>query len=63
MTNRCNRPDLAAVTVNASSNAVAVYRWTGFVQTQPAQTVHGIHFVPVARHLDIEPEGKETRDG
>ena len=46
---RCRRvnPDLAALTVHASPNAVPIYRRLGFVPSAEEQVVHGIRYTPM----------------
>jgi len=44
---RQHRPDLQAVTVNSSPNAVEAYQRFGFQPTGPMQVKNGIGFVPM----------------
>ncbi|MBI3976836.1 MAG: GNAT family N-acetyltransferase [Chloroflexi bacterium] len=45
------RPDLRAVSVNASPNSVAVYRTLGFRETSSEQVANGIRFTPMVLEL------------
>ncbi|NIS25542.1 GNAT family N-acetyltransferase [candidate division KSB1 bacterium] len=46
-----HEPDLHAVTVHSSPNAVHIYEKLGFRQTESEQTVNGIRFIP----MKLEP--------
>jgi GNAT superfamily N-acetyltransferase len=46
------QPTLAALTVHATPNAVAIYRRLGFVPTAPEQAERGMRYVPMIRKLD-----------
>ena len=45
------RPDLSKVTVNASPNAVEIYKKLGFEKKDREQLKNGIRFVPMALDL------------
>jgi GNAT superfamily N-acetyltransferase len=51
----CSRelPDLDAITVNASPNAVAAYERLGFVADGAERTEHGIRFTPMLLRLPL----------
>jgi ribosomal protein S18 acetylase RimI-like enzyme len=49
---RCEwQPDLRAVTVNSSRNAVAVYESFGFEISAPEQDVGGVRYIPMKLEL------------
>ena len=49
---RSARPDLNQVDVHSSLWAVPVYERLGFRQTKPEQTINGIRFVAMTKHLE-----------
>lgn len=51
--NRCmqKNPGIAAVTVNASPNAVPAYRRLGFIPNPPEKIINGIRYIPMQRNL------------
>ncbi|MFP3980396.1 MAG: GNAT family N-acetyltransferase [Desulfobacterales bacterium] len=51
--NRCmeKNPALAAVTVNASPNAVPAYRHLGFNPNPPEKIINGIRYIPMQKNL------------
>ncbi|MBS3732523.1 MAG: GNAT family N-acetyltransferase [Desulfobacterales bacterium] len=51
--NRCiqKNPELAAVTVNASPNAVPAYRHLGFIPNPPEKIINGIRHIPMQKNL------------
>lgn len=48
---RKQHPALSRITVNSSPFAEKVYRHLGFLPSSPAQTLHGITFIPMLRAL------------
>ena len=52
------RPDLSKVTVNASPNAVEIYKKLGFEKKDREQLKNGIRFVPMAYSLLLRKPGR-----
>ena len=52
--NRCmqKNPDLEAITVNASPNAVPAYQHLGFSPNPPEKIINGIRYIPMQRNLN-----------
>lgn len=48
------QPEIEAITVHASPNAIRIYERLGFEATGPEQTVNGIRFTPMVMHLESQ---------
>lgn len=52
--NRCmqKNPEMAAITVNASPNAVPAYQHLGFTPNPPEKIINGIRYIPMQKNLN-----------